>query len=227
MTVLAVGAVAPAAMTYARLARLVETETPMLLRDPVCFVGPLPPGYTLEAELAALEAASRGPVNLVGYSVGGSVALAFASRHPERVRTLTLIEPAWIGPPWSDDEAAFSAGLDAVMRLPAAERGPALLRAVDPYVAPEPPAWLGDRPSRFSALWQALREAAPGPDYEGRLYLPVAGRSHPRFLAAARRLAGRNPCAKLELYSDCSHLDPPQTRAPEQLAQALREFWRR
>ncbi len=34
------------------------------------------------------------PVNLVGYSMGGAIATIFASRHPARVSTLTLIAPA-------------------------------------------------------------------------------------------------------------------------------------
>jgi pimeloyl-ACP methyl ester carboxylesterase len=33
-------------------------------------------------------------VNLVGLSMGGSITAAFASRHPERVKSLTLIDPA-------------------------------------------------------------------------------------------------------------------------------------
>jgi pimeloyl-ACP methyl ester carboxylesterase len=35
-----------------------------------------------------------GPVDLVGYSMGGAVAAIFAERHPERVRRLVLIAPA-------------------------------------------------------------------------------------------------------------------------------------
>lgn len=34
------------------------------------------------------------PVNLVGLSMGGPVTAAFTARHPERVRSLTLIDPA-------------------------------------------------------------------------------------------------------------------------------------
>ncbi|MCK6539502.1 MAG: alpha/beta hydrolase [Anaerolineales bacterium] len=34
------------------------------------------------------------PVNLIGLSMGGAIAATFAARHPERVKTLTLIDPA-------------------------------------------------------------------------------------------------------------------------------------
>jgi pimeloyl-ACP methyl ester carboxylesterase len=36
----------------------------------------------------------RQPVTLVGYSMGGAIAIAFAARHPERVNRLALIAPA-------------------------------------------------------------------------------------------------------------------------------------
>ncbi|MEN6544093.1 alpha/beta fold hydrolase [Parvibaculum sp.] len=37
------------------------------------------------------------PAHFVGYSMGGAAAVIFAARHPERVRSLTLIAPAGLG----------------------------------------------------------------------------------------------------------------------------------
>lgn len=37
------------------------------------------------------------PAHIVGYSMGGATATIFAARHPERVRSLTLIAPAGLG----------------------------------------------------------------------------------------------------------------------------------
>ncbi len=240
-TVLCLGAVAPAALTYARLQRSLGAEAAFVLKDPECFVGSLPSGYSLETEIAsALDVADRTGgerFHLVGYSVGGSLALALSLAHPERLRTLTLIEPAWIGrPDWSDDEAAFVAAVNAVMQLPISARGPALLRAMadpedDPARAvPDPlPSWLLDRPVRFSALWHALQDAAGLFDaamaFAGPLYLPVGQRSHRRFLSVARRLEQLHPNASVELYADCTHLDPPQSREPERFAGRLRALW--
>jgi len=39
-----------------------------------------------------------GPVNLVGYSLGGAVVINFTARHPERVKNLALIAPAGYQP---------------------------------------------------------------------------------------------------------------------------------
>lgn len=51
-----------------------------------------------EALLATVDELGLDGFDLAGWSYGGAVALAFALEHPERVRTLTLIEPEapWI-----------------------------------------------------------------------------------------------------------------------------------
>jgi pimeloyl-ACP methyl ester carboxylesterase len=50
----------------------------------------------LTAEAAAIGQAcpDGAPFHLVGHSYGGAAALAFAASHPDRVRSLTLIEPS-------------------------------------------------------------------------------------------------------------------------------------
>jgi pimeloyl-ACP methyl ester carboxylesterase len=66
---------------------------------------PLPPGYSVRTESQALAAALEDlgwtrPLDLVAWSFGAAVTLDFALNHPERVRTLTLIEPPalWVLP---------------------------------------------------------------------------------------------------------------------------------
>ncbi len=61
--------------------------------------GPAPDGDYSQPALARtvvgyLEQSGRGPVHLVGNSMGGAVALRVASERPDLVRTLTLISPA-------------------------------------------------------------------------------------------------------------------------------------
>jgi pimeloyl-ACP methyl ester carboxylesterase len=61
--------------------------------------GPAPRGdYSLDAHtrvvIAYLEQSGRGPVHLVGNSMGGMISLMVAARRPDLIRTLTLISPA-------------------------------------------------------------------------------------------------------------------------------------
>lgn len=76
---------------------------------------PLPEGYSLPTESAALKATLdelgwRDPVDLVGWSYGALASLDFALNHPERIRTLTLIEPpaAWVLPDRDSDEGTIT-----------------------------------------------------------------------------------------------------------------------
>jgi len=51
--------------------------------------------------LAALHVAQ--PVDMVGLSMGGPITVGFTARHPDKVRTLSLIDPAYLSgtrPPW-------------------------------------------------------------------------------------------------------------------------------
>jgi pimeloyl-ACP methyl ester carboxylesterase len=64
----------------------------------------LPAGYSIQTEVDALshtlEAMRAGDVDFIGMSHGGVVAIVFALQNPQRVRTLTLIEPPafWVLP---------------------------------------------------------------------------------------------------------------------------------
>ncbi len=63
---------------------------------------PIPETYRIEDErdalLATVDLLRLETVDLAGWSLGGGIALAFALEYPERVRTLTLIEPeaSWV-----------------------------------------------------------------------------------------------------------------------------------
>jgi pimeloyl-ACP methyl ester carboxylesterase len=71
----------------------------------------LPPAYTIQTEVDAvrltLDEHKVQRADFVGMSHGGVMAMLFALQHPERVRTLTLIEPPafWILPNHGRDDA--------------------------------------------------------------------------------------------------------------------------
>ncbi len=70
------------------------------------------PGLMHEAALGITDqAVGTGPVDLVGHSYGGVIALDFATRWPERVRSLTLIEPIFLAIVGEDDRNALDAYL--------------------------------------------------------------------------------------------------------------------
>jgi pimeloyl-ACP methyl ester carboxylesterase len=58
---------------------------------------PLPPDYAVGSEIAALNATldqyGVAPAHVVAWSYGAEVALSYALAHPDRIRSLTLIEP--------------------------------------------------------------------------------------------------------------------------------------
>lgn len=236
--VICIGAVAPAAWTYARLQRLVQGETHLVLKDLAGYAEPLAVDYGLHSEIEAIERAANTAgfdcFHLVGYSAGGGVALAYAVAYPERVSSLTLIEPAWIGNHiWDPLEVAYLSSVDCAMQLPVSQRGRALLVAMsppetDPSTIPTPD-WLVERAVSFVSIWRGFREAMldlkPLQSFPAPVYLPVGGKSHPRFLLAARWLASVLPYSRVDVYQDQNHLEVPPIRKTEHFIRAVYPLW--
>ena len=87
---------------------LARTHRVVLVELPGHGLSPLPEPVTLERAAGALDATlaaeSKEPVVLVGHALGGMVAAVEALQHPERVRSLVLIETA-LKPQLDDGEA--------------------------------------------------------------------------------------------------------------------------
>ena len=133
----------------------------------------------LERGLDAAVAAAGAPVVLVGYCMGGLLALAAALRRPDRVRALALLATPWDFWAGGEAEAAraralagFLPGLEPAMEATGAlpvDAIQALFTGLDPFgiadkyrvfarLDPE-----GDRARRFVALEDWLNDGIPLP----------------------------------------------------------------
>src|SRR5438045_4067123 len=96
------GGVMPADLAYGALIEALGDDVEAIAKDLEVYAGPEPPpGYTLDNEIDGIARAAGGAgferFHLVGYSGGGAASLAFAAKHPERLMSLALLEPAWMG----------------------------------------------------------------------------------------------------------------------------------
>ncbi|WP_436524139.1 alpha/beta fold hydrolase [Actinoplanes sp. HUAS TT8] len=81
------------------------------------------PRYSIPAFAATLidylDASGRGPVHLVGNSLGGSISVRVAALRPDLVRTLTLVSPAM---PFLDPRRTAQGPMLPLLAMPGAER---------------------------------------------------------------------------------------------------------
>ncbi len=164
-----------------------------------------PPDYGLETELAGIlreaETAEFERFHLVGYSGGGAISAAFAARYPDRLLSLSLLEPAWVGNEGrSEPELRVQEEFERTWQLPEDEL---MRRFVELQLAPgvEPPSpppgptppWMAERPAGIKALTAAFADhpldlKALG-TFPGPVYYALGGRSNPDYYGAmARRL---------------------------------------
>src|SRR5436190_19439986 len=92
----------PADLAYGSLLEALGEDVEAIAKDLEVYAGPEPPvGYTLDDEIAGVlrTAGDAGfdRFHLVGYSAGGASSVAFAAKHPDRLLSLALLEPAWMG----------------------------------------------------------------------------------------------------------------------------------
>jgi pimeloyl-ACP methyl ester carboxylesterase len=240
------GIVMPAAAAYGDLLAELDGDVDAVAKDlEVYATGAPPPDYSLDVDVAGvLDAAqARGwdRFHLVGYSGGGSVALAFAALYPEYVGSLALLEPAWAGN-WGDASPAHQAlwpEFERLTTLPPEESMPAFVRmqlrpGVEPP-APPPgpaPAWMAQRPAGIRAIINAFRTYDLDREalrrFNRPVYFALGALSNPdQFREEAERLARVFGNFWLEVFPHRHHFDPPHRAEAPALAASLRSLWQR
>src|SRR6266550_4071047 len=235
------GSVLPGDLAYGSLVAALGSVTEAVVKELEVYATPeAPPDYTLDLEVGGVlrDADVRGwqRFHLVGYSGGGAAALAFAARHPERLASLALLEPAWAGC-WdlSPAEQALWREYDRLQALPPDQFMRAFMRlnvkpgvALPPPPPGDPPPWMAKRPGGIRAFMKTFETYELDRDALIRLDLPVyfalGGLSNPdQFGAVATRLSRVFPDFELEVFEERHHFDPPHrigARAARKLAES-------
>lgn len=157
-------------------------------------------GYSLRSESEALERTldklEAEKVNLVGWSHGGEVSLDFALNHPNRITTLTLIEPAtyWVARSYGqfeDEQREFVEFLSGI-RVPVTEDNLIKFlmwnglapKGMDPRSMPQWPVW-----NKLKIAFLSLHTVVEHSDDLGRLQVL---RNVPVMLVRGRDSTGFN-----------------------------------
>lgn len=243
--VLLPGGVMPADLAYSALIDALGDDERVIAKDLEVYAGSEPPaGYTLEHEVAGVLRTARDAgfeqFHLVGYSAGGAASVAFAARHPERLLSLALLEPAWMGNTGlSQEEAALRLEFERVTSLPPDRMMPAfvalqLAPGVEPPAPPPgpPPPWMTTRPAGLRAITGAFRSETLDIDrlhgFGRPVYFGLGGRSNPdyygRMSVRAREIF---PDFTLDVFEERHHFDPPHRAEPDRTARALKAHWAR
>jgi pimeloyl-ACP methyl ester carboxylesterase len=246
LAILLPGAVMPAELAYGDLTQaLRHADRAVTAKDLELYAGDEPPpAYSLETEFDGIwrtaDAAGHDRFHLVGYSAGGAIAAAFAAFEPDRVTSLALLEPAWLGNEGrSPEEEAAMREIERIATLPpdrmlaefvAAQLAP----GAEPPEPPSGPApdWMGKRPAGIQALTEAFRRHRLDRERLGELEAPVyfalGSLSNPDLYGRmAARAEGLFADFTLEVFEGCHHFRPPHRFESGRLAGSLRSLWER
>ena len=186
----------------------------------------------VDAVAGAAAAVGLDRYHLFGFSAGGTVALAAALALGDAIRSVTVLEPAFIGDDdWDPVEAEWRYGLDALWNLEAVERTAAfrrmLMRPGEPVPPPrESPSWnaqdrlLEDMLGHHTGFVSGDLSAITTPTL-----MVWGGRSHPRWELVAERLTDVIPNVATEVFPDLHHFNAPFRAEPDRFADILARFW--
>ena len=234
------GSVAPAAARYRPLKSAVGDRADLHLKDLEVYGENTPPaGYSIENELAAIDqlAASLGldRFNLVAYSGGGFISLAYAGTYPDRLLSLALFEPARIPGQATAQERELYDNINAKL---AGLQGPEFMAAfireqVQPGVTLPPPMppnpAMANRPAGIAALIRAFetykfdRGRLRGCNFP--IFYAYGSLSHDEQALKAGILGQLCPDIHIQRFDGVHHFVPPEAIYTPRHAQALLALW--
>ncbi|GGX15242.1 hypothetical protein GCM10007242_22240 [Pigmentiphaga litoralis] len=180
-------------------------------------------------------ALGAGRLHLVGCSMGGTVALAFAGGHPDRLASLTVIDAtAWYGADapknWEGRaQAALKDGMASLVEFQRArwfspqflaDNNDLVEQAVDVFTANRVDAYA----STCRMLGVADARAGLG-RYDGPAAVVVGEHDYATPVSMAQDVAAHLPNARLTVISETRHYTPLE--APRQVAACIAEVMRR
>jgi len=239
------GAVLPKDLAYGDLLDALGDEVDAVAKDLEVYAADEPPaGYDLELEvdgvLRQAEVAGFERFHLVGYSGGGGISTALVASHPDRVLSVSLLEPAWVGNrDLSESEQRVWVEFERIRDLPAEEMMPIFIRTQlapgvesPPPTPGPPPHWMAKRPPGIRALTAAFQRYDLDPEalraFERPVYYALGGLSNPDYYGKmASRLGALLADFTLDVYEGRHHFDPPHRAEARRLAQRLTTTWDR
>ncbi|MHA7289146.1 alpha/beta fold hydrolase [Arthrobacter sp. MDT3-24] len=241
--VLLPGAVLPAQAAFSGLIAALGPDVQAIAKDLELYADDGPPAdWSLDTEIDGVlrEADTRGweTFHLAGYSGGGAAALAFAAKHPGRLLSLALLEPAWAGNwDWSHAYTELRKKYEQLETLPPEQFMSAFMRlgvkpdVVLPPPPDPPPPWMANRPAGIRAFLRTFKnydlERARLAAFRQPVYFALGGLSNPHDYGdiASRLSRVFFPDFHLEVFPKRHHFDPPHRIEPERLAELLRRHW--
>jgi pimeloyl-ACP methyl ester carboxylesterase len=235
------GGVTPVALSYAPLLEELGEEISPVLKDLEVYAADEPPAaYSIQLEVDALarvaDAEGLDTFHLLGFSGGGAVSLDFAARHPERLRSLAIYEPArQPGPLVHADHPEYASGRGDLSpdEMLASFTKLQLRPGVDPPPPPPGPApdWMAKRPEGLRAMMRAFETSTTDPELLRRcafpVYLAYGLLTHEGMIRRIQALAGLLPDVWIEAYPGLHHFSPPQRSRPAHYAAEMRHLWDR
>ena len=239
--VLLPGVLMPASARYAQLVEALDGRDAWP-KDLELYAAQQPADdYGIDSEVAGLErlvdARGADRFHLYGHSAGGSIALAFAAKHGDRLLSLALDEPAT---DFSAEDQELIAALWAgsLEDLAVPQRMETFARAqvrpgveLPPLPSGPPSPGMAARPAGVAAIERAI--AGHQIDYPGLrrfagpVYFSYGSLSNVRWEMMASRLAVVFRDMETERYEGLHHLNTSHAAEPERVAAALGRLWLR